>query len=83
MTPEWLSGLQHQVEGVPVDGASQAPGREYLQDQNCSKRLAAILKLAFEVIPHDPANTTYQQGGTLGRAYTHWQRAKFFKQYRL
>jgi len=53
------------------------------KSKNCSKRLAAILKLAFAAIPHDPSSAVYQQGTTLGSAYTHWRRAKFFQQYRL
>lgn len=51
--------------------------------KNASKRLAAILKLAFEVIPQDPARPEFRQGGTLGSDYKHWFRAKFFQQYRL
>ena len=51
--------------------------------KNDSKRLAAILKLAFEAIPQDPTRVEYRQGGTLGDAYKHWFRAKFFQQYRL
>lgn len=51
--------------------------------KNASKRLAAILKLAFDVIPQDPARPEYRQGGTLGGDYKHWLRAKFFQQYRL
>jgi toxin YhaV len=51
--------------------------------KNCTKRLAAILKLAFEVIPQDPAADVYRQGNTLGKDFTHWRRAKFFQQYRL
>lgn len=51
--------------------------------KNASKRLAAIAKLAFEVIPQDPARGEYRQGGTLGGAHKHWFRAKFFQQYRL
>src|SRR5450631_1136863 len=51
--------------------------------KNDAKRLAAIMKLAFEAIPQDPARTEYRQGGTLGDAYKHWFRAKFFQQYRL
>ncbi len=34
--------------------------------KNCAKRLAAILKLALEDIPHNPANPLYRQGGTIG-----------------
>ena len=51
--------------------------------KNAIKRLAAIQKLAFEVIPQDPARAEYRQGSTLGEEYKHWFRAKFFQQYRL
>ena len=51
--------------------------------KNSTKRLAAISKLAFEVIPQDPIRSEYRQGDTLGDAYKHWFRAKFFQQYRL
>lgn len=52
-------------------------------NKNASKRLAAILRLAFEVIPQDPGRNEYRQGNTLGRANRHWFRAKFFQQFRL
>ena len=51
--------------------------------KNASKRLAAITKLAFEVIPQDPARPEYRQGNTIGEGNKHWFRAKFFQQYRL
>lgn len=51
--------------------------------KNAGKRLAAITKLAFEVIPQDPTRPEYRQGGTLGEDHKHWFRAKFFQQYRL
>ena len=51
--------------------------------KNATKRLAAIVKLALEVIPQDPARAEYRQGDTLGAARRHWFRAKFFQQYRL
>jgi toxin YhaV len=51
--------------------------------KNTSKRLAAITKLAFDIIPQDPARPEYRQGGTLGADHKHWFRAKFFQQYRL
>ena len=51
--------------------------------KNASKRLAAITKLAFDVIPQDPARPEYRQGNTLGDHHKHWFRAKFFQQYRL
>jgi toxin YhaV len=51
--------------------------------KNAAKCLAAILKLAFEIIPQDPTLPDYRQGTTLGDAHKHWFRAKFFQQYRL
>jgi len=51
--------------------------------KNAGKRLAAITKLAFDVIPQDPARREYRKGGTLGGDREHWLRAKFFQQYRL
>lgn len=51
--------------------------------KNASKQLAAIAKLAFDVIPQDPARPEYRQGGTLGEHHKHWFRAKFLQQYRL
>ena len=53
------------------------------QKKNATKRLAAINKLAFEVIPQDPTRKEYRQGNTLSSEYKHWFRAKFFQQYRL
>lgn len=51
--------------------------------KNATKRLAAIEKLAFDVIPQDPTSSEYRQGNTLGSEHKHWFRAKFFQQYRL
>jgi toxin YhaV len=51
--------------------------------KNAAKRLAAIAKLAFDVIPQDPGRPEYRQGNTLGDEHKHWFRAKFFQQYRL
>lgn len=51
--------------------------------RNASKRLAAIYRLAFEIIPQNPNLPEYRQGDTLGAEYKHWFRAKFFQQYRL
>lgn len=56
---------------------------EGYQRKNATRRLAAIVKLALEVIPGDPARTEYRQGGTLGEGHAHWFRAKFFQRYRL
>ncbi len=51
--------------------------------KNATKRLAAIKKLAFEIIPQDPTLPGYRQGNTLGTRHKHWFRAKFFQQFRL
>jgi toxin YhaV len=51
--------------------------------KNASKRLAAIARLAFDVIPQDPSKPEFRQGSTLGEDHKHWFRAKFFQQYRL
>ncbi len=56
---------------------------ENYKKKNATKRLAAIAKLAFDVIPQDPTRREYRQGTTLGDDYKHWFRAKFFQQYRL
>ena len=55
----------------------------YFVNKNATKRLAAIAKLAFEVIPQNPARAEYRQGSTLSEDHKHWFRAKFFQQYRL
>ena len=51
--------------------------------RNATRRLAAIAKLAFDVIAQDPTRPEYRQGNTLGGDHRHWLRAKFFQQYRL
>ena len=48
--------------------------QKYPQDykkKNATKRLAAINKLAFEIIPQDPTRKEYRQGNTLGTEYKH------------
>ncbi len=65
-----------------VEQLRQKYPKDY-KNKNATKRLAAIAKLAFEVIPQDPTRSDYRQGNTLGDDYKHWFRAKFFQQYRL
>jgi len=72
-----LEGLQQQVETL------KRKDPDGYHRRNATKRLAAIAKLAFEVIPQDPTRAEYRQGGTLGDQHKHWFRAKFFQQYRL
>ncbi len=72
-----LESLTAQVEKL-----KRKDPKGYL-NKNTAKRLAAIGKLAFEVVPQDPARPQYRQGATLGEDYKHWLRVKFFQQYRL
>lgn len=72
-----LDALLRQVEAL---GKKDPVG--YV-NKNASKRLAAITKLALEVIPQDPGRPEYRQGNTLGEEHRHWRRARFFQQYRL
>ena len=65
-----------------VEALKQKDPRSYAK-KNAAKRLAAITKLAFDVIPQDPTKPEYRQGRTLGDDHKHWFRAKFFQQYRL
>jgi hypothetical protein len=37
----------------------------------------------LDMIPADPSRREYRQGNTLGEAYRHWFRAKFFGRFRL
>lgn len=73
-----------QVEALlnQVEALRQRDPTGYSQ-RNATKRLAAIARLAFELIPQDPTRAEYRQGATLGGAHQHWFRAKFFQQYRL
>ena len=72
-----IESLERQVEAQ-----RRKDSVNYLK-KNAAKRLAAIFKLAFEVIPQDPTLSEYRQGSTLGAGHKHWFRAKFFQQYRL
>jgi len=78
--PLFLDQLEAVIKQVEVHRQKDPVG--YVR-KNASKRLAAIAKLAFEVIPQDPGRTEYRQGNTLGEEHKHWFRAKFFQQYRL
>jgi len=72
-----LNALSDQVEAQ-----SQKDPTGYTK-KNAYKRLAAIKRLAFDVIPQDPTKPEYRQGATLDSDHKHWFRAKFFQQYRL
>ena len=72
-----LETLARQVEEL-----RRRDPRGYLR-KNPTKRLAAIVRLAFDVVPGDPARPEFRQGDTLGDEHRHWFRAKFFQRYRL
>lgn len=72
-----LDAILKQVE------AHQRKDPATYRQKNASKRLAAIFKLVFEIIPQAPERPEYRQGNTLGEEHKHWFRAKFFQQYRL
>lgn len=72
-----LEALTAEVERLKAKDATT------YKQKNATKRLAAIWRLAFDVIPQDPERDEYRQGDTLGDDKKHWLRAKFFQQYRL
>ena len=78
--PLFLAQLEVLVQ--QVEAIKQKDPAGYVK-KNAAKRLAAITKLAFDVIPQDPTRPEYRQGGALGDDHKHWFRAKFFQQYRL
>jgi toxin YhaV len=78
--PQFLYSLESLV--AQVERLRTKDPKGYLS-KNATKRLAAVVKLAFEIIPQDPSRPEYRQGTTLGAEYKHWFRAKFFQQYRL
>jgi len=78
--PQFLAQLE--ALGQQVEAFKQKDPVGYAK-KNASKRLAAISKLAFDVIPQDPTRPEYRQGNSLGDEHKHWFRAKFFQQYRL
>lgn len=78
--PLFLDQLEALISQVEKLRARDPKG--YVQ-KNASKRLAAIVRLTFEIIPQEPTRADYRQGNALGDEHRHWFRAKFFQQYRL
>ena len=78
--PLFLAQLEALAQQVEAFKQKDPVGYE---KKNASKRLAAITRLAVDVIPQDPARPEYRQGNTIGGEHKHWFRAKFFQQYRL
>ena len=61
--------------------ARRANAKNFRSNANV-KLFAALAKLLLEIIPSDPTRPEYRQGNTLGEAYRHWFRAKFFGRFR-
>lgn len=78
--PLFLAQVEAFTQQVENDKQKDPTG--YIK-KNASKRLAAITRLAFDIIPQGPARSAYRQGNTLGDNHKYWFRAKFFQQYRL
>lgn len=78
--PLFLDQLEDLLQAV--EQAREKDPRGYKR-KNAAKRLAAVARLAFEIIPQDPERPEYRQGDSLGEDRKHWMRAKFFQQYRL
>lgn len=53
------------------------------QAHNATKRLAAVYRLATQVIPANPGAPEFRQGNTLGPENRHWFSAGFYERYRL
>ena len=78
--PLFMTQVEARVEQVETLKRKDPTG---YATKNATKRLAAIARLACDVIPQDPARAEYRLGARLGDDRKHWFRAKFFQQYRL
>lgn len=75
---EQFDALVHEVEQL------RDASPEGFRERKKTKLLAAVLRMGFDVIPQNPAHPMFFQGNTLGAAYRHWHRGKFFEgRYRL
>ncbi|RVU14433.1 type II toxin-antitoxin system YhaV family toxin [Methylobacterium oryzihabitans] len=74
----------NQLEGFVADvEKARSKDPEGFSRKRAAKLLAAVLRVAFEIIPEDPTRPEYRQGGTLGDGHAHWRRVKFLQQFRL
>lgn len=78
--PLFLDQLEALIAAVEK---ARAKDPKSYKKKRAAQLLAAVLKVAFENIPADPAGNVFRQGDTLGADYKHWFRAKFLQQYRL
>lgn len=66
-----------------VRGSWRGPKIRWLPQYALRKDAGGDSQVAFELIPSDPANPAFRQGGTLGEDRKDWLRAKFLQQFRL
>ena len=78
--PMFLQQLEALTKKVAHQKRKEPKG---YKNKNAAQRLNAIFKLILVTIPEDPTRASFRQDSALGKAYTHWFRAKFFQQYRL
>ncbi len=78
--PIFLDQFEALIEEVE---ARKARDPDTYKTKNSFKRLAAIKKVMYEVIPSNPAAAIFRPGKSLGAGRQHWSRAKFLQQYRL
>ena len=64
--------LSDEVESLKASDPKGYPNRKK------TKLLAAIITMGFEIIPSNPVDRRFYQGNTLGAAFRHWHRGKFF-----
>jgi toxin YhaV len=69
----WLNASRQLKQKDPVRHASS----------EIAKRLAALDRLVFTVIPRNPLDARFLQGNSLGSEARAWRRAKFGGQYRV
>lgn len=53
------------------------------QKKNATKRLTALSKLVFDIIPQDPTCHKYRQDNILDSGRKYWLQAGFFKHHKL
>jgi toxin YhaV len=80
---EQVEALVEQVEApVEQDEALKKKDPTGYVKKNATNKLAAIVRLAFDVTPQDLTRAEYGQGEPLGDDRQHWFRAEFFQQTR-
>ena len=72
--PLLLEQIERVVSAAEREAAARASGGP---DGPNTKLAAAMRRIMFVEVPEDPSRAKYRQGGTLGKEFKHWLRAKF------